>query len=936
MSDRAERIESALAERRARPGGIAPAPTGPVPLSPVQRSLWIMSQLAKGDPVNARPMHLRIQGALDVSVLEVALTDVIDRHSILRTTFPMVEGEPVQVVSPTDRIRLETIDMGSEPDPEAAARARTRAHGSTVFDLTKEVPFRPILLRLGVNDHVLSVAMHHIVFDGWSEGLFVDDLIAFYDARLDGEDAHLPELTVQVRDVALWLAARTDETRIEEQLAWWVERLADLPPDLELPVDRPPLDSKAVESVELDLGVSLTERVQEFASAHDATPFMVLLAGLQVLVTRLTGQDDVVVTVPSAGRQRPEMEPLIGCFIDTIAVRSTVDLDAGFGVHCGVVRGEVLASLAHTDAPYSRVMGAVRPWTGGDREPLSRVHFQLRNFPGERGPSRHVSIETWGSPLVAGSHLAVRAERTGESLVLSFIYDRKRFRAESIREWAEGLERLLTAGLEDPELPAGRLPLLGDRDRTLVEGKWDGPAARPESPGLPAERLRAVAVGSPDSIAFETGDRHITYGEFDGLVDRAAAAILERGLGAGDAIVLFLDRGLDTAIAIFAALRAGVAYVPVDADLASQWLQTVLEQVNPGFVLTRSALRSKMGDLPVPVLNVGDLVAEGQGRPDHSPAAEDLAYVLFTSGSTGLPKGVLVEQGSLAAFLVGSAEIQRVGPGDRVAWFSSISFDGLTTNLHSSIIAGATVVIRDEDVISSIPRFLAWCEARQISHLRLPTSFGHVMLDEMVSTGATPPSTLRVMTLGGEQARADVIEAWRQRFGTQVQLWNNYGPTETTVWVTTGEMTAAPAPHQWVPVGRPMRSVRVRIRDTEGAIVPVGVAGELYLGGPLVSRGYLDSPELTESRFETDEQGVRWYRSGDLGRWLRDGQIEVLGRIDRQVKIRGYRVEPAEIEVVLRDRPEVDDAVVVARPGIDGELSLHAYVVSSVGTDQLE
>ena len=276
-----------------------------------------------------------------------------------------------------------------------------------------------------------------------------------------------------------------------------------------------------------------------------------------------------------------------------------------------------------------------------------------------------------------------------------------------------------------------------------------------------------------------------------------------------------------------------------------------------------------------------------------------------------------------------------MGPGDRVAWFQSISFDSLANNLHSSIIAGATVVIQDDDVVSSIPRFLAWCESRQISHLRVPTSFGHVMLDEMVSTGATPPTTLKAISLGGEQVRADVIEAWRQRFGTRVQLWNNYGPTETTVWVTTGEMTAAPAPHEWVPVGRPMRSVRVRIRDTEGATVPVGVAGELYLGGPLVARGYLGSPELTESRFETDEHGVRWFRSGDLGRWLRDGQIEVLGRIDRQVKIRGFRVEPAEIEVVLRDRPEVDDAVVVARPGIDGELSLHAYVVSSVGTDQL-
>jgi len=912
-----------------RSTGVAVLPPGPAPLSPVQRSLWILAQLAGGEPVNVRPVHLRLRGPLDVAGLATALSRLVERHSILRSTFPMVGGDPVQVVGDTPAFDLEPIDLTSEVDPEAVARDLTDRHARTAFDLTTEAPFRPSLIRLATDDHVLTIAMHHIVFDGWSERRLHDEVAVIYDAVVDGASPQLDPLPIQFRDAAAWLSSRADEAGEAADLDWWEKRLADLPPDLELPVDRPPLDAEPPSPLEVDLGQELTAALGELAARHQATVFMVLMAAVQTLTMRLTGQHDVIVGFPSAGRPRPETEPLIGCFIDSIAVRSQLDPDAGFAERLAGTRQDVLEALSHTAVPFSRVMGAIRPWTGGDRTPLYRVQVQLRNFPGEVRNSRHLEIEPFGVLPGAGAHLSVRAELRDGSLHLSVLHDPSRFRAETVRRWTGALQRVLEAAVADESTPIGDIEVMGSEERTLVAGGWDGTPDETLVPTLAADRLRSIAQSQPGAIAVLDGARQVTYAEFDRMVDRTASALEARGIGAEDAVVLFLDRSIEAAVAVFAALRAGVAYVPVDTELTAEWLSSVVEQVSPAAVVVDPHHGDQLTHLGVPLVTVDELVAESSGSATRTPAPDDLAYILYTSGSTGVPKGVMVEQGNLATFLAADDEAERSHPGDRVLWFHSMSFDAVAKGLHSPLVTGATMVVRDEEAIRSIPRFLAWCDRVELTHLPIPTSFAHVLFEEAVAVSAELPDRLSVVSFGGEQARADLAEAWLAHYGDRVRLRNTYGPTETTIWLTAVDLETADVPFGRVSIGRPYRGAKIRVVDDRGNLVPIGVNGELLLGGSLVSRGYLGAPDLTAERFTTDGDGVRWYRSGDLGRWLPDGSLEVLGRLDRQVKIRGYRVEPGEVEAALRSLAAVRDAAAVVAPGLDGELALHAYAESN-------
>ena len=372
-------------------------------------------------------------------------------------------------------------------------------------------------------------------------------------------------------------------------------------------------------------------------------------------------------------------------------------------------------------------------------------------------------------------------------------------------------------------------------------------------------------------------------------MDQIASGLEQRGLGQDRPVVLFLDRGISTAAAMFGALRARVPYVPVDTELTSEWLTSVVEQVQPGIVLVEDHSTAHLPDGALSALTVSELAAEGVKPPTRRPAPDDLAYILYTSGSTGAPKGAMIDQGNLGAFLSPDSDVFRPGPGDRIVWFASISFDAIATSVHTPLSTGATVVVRDPAAITSIPRFLAFCEAKRITHLGLPTSFGHVLMEEAVALDLSLPPTFERISMGGEQLRADIVEAWFDRYGDAVEVRNTYGPTETTVWLVSADVQFADAPFTYMPIGRPVRGAKIRVVDARGGLAPIGVSGELLLGGPHVGRGYIGDQALTNDRFSRDEDGIAWYRSGDLGRWLADGRLEVRGRIDRQFKVRGYR-----------------------------------------------
>lgn len=929
---RTARLEAALADRLRRGERRLRHVDKPhAPLSYVQQSLWILARLAEGEPVNHRPLRLRLRGELDRGALREALDTIADRHTVLRTTFPLEDGEPIQRIHPPAPVTLPTVDVSASPDPESAAESAAADHLARPFDLTSDVAFRPLLVHLGPSDHLLVVAFHHIVFDGWSEHVFVDELLAHYDAG--GTSPDVPEMTIDYADFARWERARTDEARIAADLHYWRSRLADLPPDLELPPDRG-VGAAGRDPVGIVIPDELTKTLERVAADRGATLFMTLLTVLQILVARHSGQDDIVVGVPTAGRPLTETEPLIGCFINTVALRADVGGNPPFAHLLDQVRTATLEALDHSRAPFGRVFGELRPWTP-DRVPLYRVHFQLRNFPMRWRSSPSLDVSVVDEPAAGGNHLTVRAVRHGDHLEMTFGYDPTRFRRTTIERWAGHYLNLVRAVAADPGVRIREPELIDDAERRRVLVDFNrGGARRLPAPILVADRLRERARIEPDTAAVEDGETVTGYGELDGMIDRVATALIERGLGTDDRVVVYGDRSLPTIAGIIGALRAGVAYIPVDAGITAPWITRAVDEARPRLVLTRPALLPSLPDVGLDTVLLDDLLAGPPVDPVETRATpEDLAYVLYTSGSTGPPKGVLVEQRNLAWFLDSLATVQPLAPGDRILLAHSISFDAVADDLHAPLTAGATVVVADDDVFASVPRFLEFAARRRVTHLRLPTSFFHVLAAEVLDLGLDLPSSLRFLGFGGEQARADLVERWCRRFGDVVELHNSYGPTETTVSVTEASLASlGPDPVEWVPIGRPHPGSSVYVLDDRGRPAPIGVVGELHIGGPLVTRGYLGAPELTARRFLADpfSPGGRMYRSGDLGRWLDDGTLEVLGRVDRQVKIRGYRVEPGEVEAALRSTPGVVEAAVVVRPAADQTLGLFAYVTGDV------
>ena len=535
-----------------------------------------------------------------------------------------------------------------------------------------------------------------------------------------------------------------------------------------------------------------------------------------------------------------------------------------------------------------------------------------------------------------GVQLDVKLCRHGGRADLLFNYDPERFCRQTIERWLGHYEILLSAVARAPDTGMRHFVLLGDRERQRVISDFN--KAIPDRPGPPllaAERLRDIARTYASNAAIEEGELSVSYEQFDAMVDRVAASLLRRGLQAEDLVVIYADRSIASVVGIMGALRAGVAYIPIDPEQTSEWLVQVLDQAQPSAILTRAHLAGQLAEVAPELVLLDELISGPPVAPvNRRPDYHDLAYILYTSGSSGKPKGVLIEQGQLACFLDAMAERQPLEPGDRTVLYYSLSFDPVATCIHAPLAAGATVLIRDESVISSIPGLLSWLDERKVSHFRCPASYFHNLAEHLLGEHGALPPNLRSIAFGGEQVRADLVSRWLRHFGQSVALHNNYGPTETTVWVTSTDLSCSPDyALDWVPIGQPAAGSKAYVLDPQGSPCPIGVVGEIFIGGKLVGRGYLKLPELTASRFLPDpfsgEDSARMYKTGDLGRWLPSGELEVIGRMDNQVKIRGFRVEPGELADALRRLPGVAESAVVPRTGPGGRVSLHAYASSS-------
>jgi amino acid adenylation domain-containing protein len=917
---------------------IVPAPRdGELPLSFAQQRLWFLDQLEPGSALYNNPTAIRLTGALDAAALERTLAEIVRRHEALRTTFGAAEGRPVQVIAAeSPEPVLHHVDLTALPSESREAEAMRLAalEARRPFDLAGGPLFRVTLYRLGETDHLAMLVMHHIVSDGWSMGVMVREIAALYSAFAGGRAegvSPLPPLPIQYADYAAWQRGWLQGEALERQVSYWRKQLAGAPPLLELPTDRP---RPAVQSFRgatrwFRLPAALSRELGALSQREGVTLFMTLLAGWQALLSRYSGQTDVSVGTPIANRTRAELEGLIGFFVNTLVLRTDLSGSPSFRELLGRVRETALGAYAHQDLPFETLVEAVQPTRDLKHTPLFQVMFVLDNSPRDPVVLDGLTL----APVEAESgvsrfDMTLLATETADGLAGSVQYSTDLFDASTIDRMLGHWERLLAAVAADPARPVSSIPLLDDAERAQVVGAWNHTAAPFAAERCAHEIVAAHAALRPDAEALRFEGRSVSYGELDARANRLAHHLRSLGVEPDSLVGVCAERSPELIVALLAAMKAGGAYLPLDPAYPADRLRFMLEDAKPAVLLTTEQAGGALPATGVPTFRLDAdahlLAALPTTTPDTTASPESLAYVIYTSGSTGRPKGALLEHQGLANLVGAQRRLFGIEPGRRVLQFASPSFDASVWETFMALGNGATLVLAPRDVLAS------------------PEELAGVLRREAVTTVTLPPSMLRNLSdrdltaldtiiVAGERCPRELVERWApgRRF------FNAYGPTETTVCATVAQCD--PSDLRSPSIGRPLPNVTAHVLDTAMQPVPVGVPGELWVGGVALARGYHDRPELTAERFVpdpfSDDVTARLYRTGDLVRRRADGEIEFLGRVDEQVKIRGFRIELGEVESALAAHPGVREAVALAREDAPGEQRLVAYLVAADGAE---
>lgn len=929
----------------------------PPPLSFAQQRLWFLEQWEPGNTAYLLPYAWRLRGALDCLALEASMTALVARHESLRTACSVLDGQPIQVIRLPAPVALPLLDLTDRPEAmrEEEVKRLIQEDIHQPFDLTVSPLWRAQLIRVGPEDHVFLLTFHHLITDGWSMGILFKELNALYVAQVTGDSKTLPALPVQYADYAMWQRNWLNGEALDRQVTFWQTQLAEAPPNLELPTDypRPSQLSYRGNSVSFTLSSSLTEALNSLSRQEGVTLFMTTLAAFQILLFRYTGQRDILVGSPIAGRTHVNLEHLIGYLANTLVLRARFIGQPTFQDVLQQVKETCLNAFAYQDLPFEKLVETLQPVRDSSRHPIFQVMFQLQH---ESLTNELDLLNLDISPLpkftqTAKFDLSLGLVFRDKTLNGTVIFNTELFELNFINRLGLHYQALLQSLANHPTCPVSQLSLMPETERQQILFGWNPPLPSLSPARTVHELFEIQAARSPDAVALVCREEQLTYEALNKRVNQMAHVLIRHGVGPEVRVAICLERSIHLFIALLGILKAGGAYVPLDPSTPVDRMAFILTEAQVGLVLTQSSLLKQFqsqnpasdGD-PLWQPNwiaMDDSTFEIRSCRSSNPrpivSAENLAYVIYTSGSTGKPKGVAITQANLTEFAQCASKYLAIEPHDRILQFASSAFDACVEEIFPCLLRGGTLVLRPEDMIETVSTFWDTVKKLQVTVLDLPTAYWHELTNALSVQSDSPANCVRLVVIGGEQARTDQLAIWHQHMPPHLKLLNTYGPTEATV-VTAREdlsLTAIPEGHRLtspISIGRPLENRSIYILDSHLQPTPIGVPGELYLGGQGLGRGYDYVPSLTAAFFLPDpfspHHGARLYRTGDRGRFRANGTIELLGRVDQQIKIRGYRVELEEIESCLRQIPEIQDAVVVPQFQDQGHTSLVAYVVS--------
>ncbi|QHG14907.1 non-ribosomal peptide synthetase [Nostoc sp. ATCC 53789] len=922
-----------------------------LPLSFAQQRMWFLYQLESQSPFYNEGLQLRVAGVLNVEALQQSINEIICRHEILRTTFPAVDGKPLQIISPSLTINIPVLDLQGLEESEVQQIVTKEARQP--FDLSNGPLLRVTLLRLGSESHVLVLIMHHIITDGWSMGIFIQELSTLYRGFTLNSPLLLAELPIQYADFAVWQRQWLTEEIQKQQLNYWKQQLADAPPLLELPTDkpRPAVQTFCGATQEFQIDQNLSKQIKTFSQQSGATLFHTLLAAFVVLMFRYSGQDDICIGSPIANRNRREIESLIGFFVNTLVLRNQIKGNPSFNEFLSQVRQVATSAYTHQDVPFEQVVEALQPERSLSYNPLFQVVFVLENFLLDTLELPDVTLTPqFVERGTSQFDLTLAVWETKAGLIGSWEYNSDLFEPDTIARMTSHFQTLLAAIIANPNQSIGELPLLSQQERHQLLVEWnDTYTPYPKSKCI-HELFEEQVEKTPNAIAVVYENESLTYQQLNDRANQLAHYLQTLGVGAEILVGICIERSSKTlpkasllmVVGLLGILKAGGAYLPLDPAYPQERLAFMLEDAQVSVLLTLESLVTTLPPHQAQVVCLDSVTFSARTENLlHTVTTDNLAYVIYTSGSTGRPKGVQIEHRGLLNLVFWHQQAFAVSSLDRVTQVAGVAFDACGWEIWPYLTAGASIHFPDDETRLYPEQMRDWLLSKAITISFLPTP----MAEKVLSLNWPANAALRTLLTGGDQLHQ--YPSTSHPF----EVVNNYGPTENTVVATSGTVPKRQQAYLPPAIGRAIANTQVYVLDSLLQPVPIGVIGELHIGGESLARGYLHRPDLTAERFirnpfnrsrghtstALSNQGVggkgetencdRLYKTGDLVRYQADGNIEFLGRIDHQVKIRGFRIELSEIEAILTQHPQVRDAVAIAREDIPGVKSLAAYII---------